>query len=184
MRANTMVNELNQEDTFNYFLICKICIDEECCAEPYFTFCARNEIDKIKEKIKDFPEIFHDFLEVDTIMYNGEVYEWYGIKKVNGRCIFLKNRRICMIQDVKPLHCRCYPLVWEYDLTHNKLLICLDTHPDCALVPLISKDKQWLIRMKEIIVNEVQQMPMIDRIAYSSLDCDDTLQLIDTIDLL
>ncbi len=178
-----MEHNTDFKEHFNYFSVCETCEDDECCSDPYFTFIARNEIDKVRQKVKEFAKIYHNFLDVDFITYKNKEYEWYGIKKVRGRCIFLKRRRICMIHEVKPLHCRCFPLVWGYEEEGNKLFIYIDTHPACALVPVLSSNQEWIDAMKQTIIREVQKMPIIDRIAYNSLEGDDSLQLIDVIDL-
>ncbi len=168
-------------DEFRYFDVCETCSDEECCADPYFTFCARNELDKIQAKVKEFADRYQDFLEIDTLEYEDEEYEWYGIKKIDGRCIFLQGKRMCMIHEVKPLHCRCYPLVWGYEPEGNKLLIYIDTNPDCALVPILAQNEQWIEDMKRRIETEVKAMSIVDRVAYNLLESDDTLKLIDII---
>ncbi|NVM28480.1 MAG: YkgJ family cysteine cluster protein [Candidatus Helarchaeota archaeon] len=178
-----MVGNSKPEDEFNYFSVCESCTDEECCADPYFTFCARNEIEKIREKIKNFPDRFRDFLDADTVKFHGKDHEYYGFKKVNGRCIFLKGKRRCLIQDVKPLHCRAYPLVWGYEEEGNKLFIYFDEDSKCPLTDILYKNKAWIQTMKKIIVTEVQQMPKVDLVAFASLESDDTLRMIDVIDL-
>ena len=178
-----MKKEKQESDAFNYFSICEKCPDEECCTTPYFTFIARNEIEKIQEKIRDFPKKYQNFLEADVISYQNAEHQWYGIKKVKDRCIFLEGRRTCLIHEVKPLHCKCYPLVWGYEEEGNKLFIYIDAHPACNLVPILSKNNEWIETMKKYIVMEVQKMSIIDRIAYNSLESDDTLRMIDVIDL-
>ena len=178
-----MSNNSKLTDNFTYFPVCKDCTDEECCAAPYFSFCARNEIDKIKEKVKDFPQRFHDFLDVDTITFQGKEYEYYGFRKINGRCIFLNGRRLCLIHDVKPLHCRAYPLVWSYEEEGNKLFLYIDEEPNCLLTKILSKNEDWIKTMKKVIITEVQQMSKVDLVAFASLESDDTLRMIDVLDL-
>ena len=178
MGANSQQNR-----DFNYFTICNKCHDDECCADPYLTFCARNEIQKIKDAIKVFPQKFQNFLDTYLISHNGAEHEWYGLRKVKGKCIFLKLPRLCLIHDAKPLHCRCFPLVWGYEEETNTLLIYIDTNPSCGLVPILSKDTQWIENMKKTIVTEVQKMEIIDRVAYEALEGDESLKLIDRIPL-
>jgi Fe-S-cluster containining protein len=168
---------------FNYLNVCKTCMDEQCCADPYFTFCARNEILQIDKFLKEFPNNFQNYLTIIPIIYNNKKYNYYGIKKINGICIFLKERRTCLIHEVKPLHCRAWPLIWAYKEEENKIDIFLDTDPSCRLSKILSKDTQWIEKTKQMIVSEVAKMPKVDLIAFSALDADDTLQLIDTIDL-
>ncbi len=175
-----MIKNSKSQDNFNYLEICKNCSDEDCCADPYFTFCAKNEIEKIKEKIKNFPKKFRYFLDENTCLYKHEEFQYYGIKKIRGRCIFLEDHRVCLIHDVKPLHCRCWPLIWSYEETEDKLIIYMD---QCPLTPLLSTNVQWIENMKKIIVLEVQQMSKFDRFAFSALESDDTLQMIDIVDL-
>ena len=175
-----MPDNIKRKDTFNYYQVCLSCTDEECCSDPYFTFCARNELDKIEEKIKGFPKKFHYFLDINTLLYKKEEYQYYGIRKIRGKCIFLKDLRSCLIHNVKPLHCRCWPLIWNYEATENKLIIYMD---DCPLTPILSKNKQWIEDMKQTIISEVLEMSKLDRIAISSLECEDTMQKIDIIDL-
>jgi len=175
-----MLKNLKPKDTFNYYQICLNCTDEGCCSDPYFTFCARNEIDKIKNSIKEFPKKFQYFLDVNKLSYKTGEYQYYGIRRVRGKCIFLKDPRICLIHDVKPLHCRCWPLIWNYEETENKLIIYLD---ECPLTPILSTNMQWLEDMKQTIISEVKEMSKLDRIAFSSLECEDTMQIIDIIHL-
>jgi predicted amino acid-binding ACT domain protein len=54
---------------------------------------------------------------------------------------------------------------------------------DCPLTPILSKNKQWIEDMKQTIISEVLEMSKLDRIAFSSLECEDTMQKIDIIDL-
>ena len=175
-----MTNNTKTPDNFNYFEICKNCVDEDCCADPWFTFCAKNEIEKIKDKIKDFPKKFQYFLEENMRLYKNEEIRYCGIRKIRGKCIFMKDHHICLIHDVKPLHCRCFPLLWSYEETEDKLIIYMD---ECPLSPILSKDKKWIENMKKIIVQEVQQMSKVDRFAFSALESAITLQMIDIIDL-
>ncbi|HUX99057.1 MAG TPA: YkgJ family cysteine cluster protein [Candidatus Deferrimicrobium sp.] len=170
-------------NVYDYFNVCKTCTDEQCCADPYFTFCARNEIIKINTFLKSFPKSFQKYLNSTSIIYNNKKYNYYGIKKIKGVCIFLKDRRICLIHEVKPLHCRAWPLIWSYNEGENKIYIFIDADPNCHLSNILSKDTQWIEKTKQMIVSEVQQMPKVDLIAFSELDADDTLLLIDTIDL-
>jgi len=178
-----MVDKSKLDNDFNYFLVCEDCQDEQCCADPYITFCASNEIEKIKEKVRDFPKKFQNFLDLDTIMYKNEKYQYHSFKKNKGKCIFLKNRRVCLIHNEKPLHCRCFPLVWSYEEEGNKLFIYIDEDPSCPLSNTLSKDTQWINNMKKIITAEVQQMSKWDRIAFASLETDATIRLIDVISL-
>ena len=175
-----MINNSELQDNFNYFEICKKCTDEDCCADPYFTFCAKNEIDKIREKIKNFPKNFRYFLDENMRLYKNEKLQYYGIKKIRGKCIFLKDHHICLIHDVKPLHCWCWPLIWSYLETEDKLIIYMD---QCPLTSILLKNKQWIENMKKIIIQEVQQMSKFDRFAFSALEGDDTLEMLDIIDL-
>ncbi|NVM56437.1 MAG: YkgJ family cysteine cluster protein [Candidatus Helarchaeota archaeon] len=178
-----MAKRSQHDHDFDYYFICENCTDEFCCADPYFTFCARNEIDKIKERVKDFPQKFHDFLDIDTTTFQGREYEYYGFRKINGRCIFLKGRRLCLIHDVKPLHCRTYPLVWSYEEEGNKLFLYIDEDLNCLLTKILSKNEDWIKTMKKVIITEVQQMAKVDLVAFASLESDDTLRMIDIHDL-
>ena len=178
-----MTQNSKPSDEFNYFLVCETCIDSECCAEPYFTFCARNEIDKIKDYIKEFPPKFQNFLDIDTITYNNKRYKYYGFNKIDTKCIFLEGKRKCLIHEVKPLHCRCWPLVWSWEEEGNKLFIYIDENHGCSLTEILSKNSEWIKLMKEIIISEVQKMSKVNRFAFASLDTDDTLRMIDIIDL-
>ncbi len=180
-----MIDKSKLVDTFNYFNVCGTCTDEECCADPYFIFCARNEIEKIKDFIKDFPPKFQNFLDIDTITYSNKQYEYYGFKKTaTKKCIFLEGKRECMIHEVKPLHCRCWPLVWSWEGKEvNKVFIYIDEDPICPLSEILSENSNWIATMKKIIIVEVQAMSKVDRFAFASLDTDDTLRMIDVIDL-
>ncbi|MHA1265964.1 MAG: YkgJ family cysteine cluster protein [Candidatus Helarchaeota archaeon] len=169
---------------FDYYAICKECTDLECCAEPYFVFVARNEIPRIEAFLKEFPKLFWKFVEVDYISYQGAEYEYYGIKKVNTKCFFLQGTRTCLIHPVKPLHCRCWPLVWAWKEETNQIEIYMDKDPSCRLTQILSHNKSWIEYMKRTIRKEVRQMPKIDRYVFTWLETDDTLQLIDVLDLL
>lgn len=178
-----MTQNSKPSDEFNYFSVCETCTDSECCAEPYFTFCARNEIDKIKDYIKEFPPKLQNFLDIDTITYNNKRYKYYGFNKIDTKCIFLEGKRKCLIHEVKPLHCRCWPLVWSWEEEGNKLFIYIDENHGCSLTEILSKNSEWIKLMKEIIISEVQKMPKVDRFAFASLDTDDTIRMIEIIDL-
>ena len=178
-----MTQNSKPKDTFKYFSICETCTDSECCADPYFTFCARNEIEKIKDYVKEFPQKFQNFVDIDTINYNNKPYDYYGFNKIEGKCIFLEGKRKCMIHEVKPLHCRCWPLVWSWEEEGNKLFIYIDQDYGCSLTKILAKNPDWIETMKKIIVTEVLAMSKVDRFAFASLDTDDTLRLIDVIGL-
>lgn len=166
-------------DDFNYLCVCERCIDEECCADPYFTFCARNEIPAIQEFVKDLPKRYHNFLETNTINIGGQQYEYLGIRKLGGKCIFLKGRRRCLIHEVKPLQCRCWPLVWEWNAESNNLLIYIDEDPSCLLTTILKKNSEWLSRMKQFIADQVLKMTAEDRLAFSALPGDTSLRFLE-----
>ncbi len=171
-----------KEISYNYFLVCKSCTDEECCADPCFIFCASNEIQKIEQKIKEFSKEFQEFLSVDTIRYKNKTHLWYGLKKINGKCIFLKGRT-CLIHEVKPLQCRAYPLIWGWEEEGNKLIIYADENSGCLLAPILLKDKNWVETMKKVIFEEVQEMSIADRFAFQSLESTGSPRMIDILNL-
>jgi len=43
-------------------------LDEKYYLDPYFTFFAHNELDKIQRTIKTIGEFYQNFLEIDTLM--------------------------------------------------------------------------------------------------------------------
>ena len=171
------------EDTFPYLEVCENCTDEFCCAAPFFFFCAKNEVAKIEEIALKLPRKFHKFLEPESITYENQEYEFYGLKQVGGKCIFLKNPRLCRIHEHKPLQCRAWPLVWGFEEEGNKLIIYIDEDPNCPLVAILLQNREWIENMKKIIVAEVSQMDLADRFAFTSLEGTSTQRVIDEIHL-
>jgi len=116
-------------DTFNYFSVCEACTDSECCAEPYFTFCARNEIQKIKDFIKDFPQKFQNFLDIDTITYNNKQYKYYGFNKNEKFIIFIDIEDLetsgkihALIQELMPKESLGIRTLLEYCTVNQEIL--------------------------------------------------------------
>ncbi|NHI91337.1 MAG: hypothetical protein EAX96_02465 [Candidatus Lokiarchaeota archaeon] len=159
--------------SFDYFKICKECDDEECCKEPYYAFLSKIEILKIKEYLlaNKFEKKFQNFISKGNFTYNDEKTEVFSIKKDKGKCIFLKDNRFCMIQNVKPLDCRQWPLTFDYLEKEDKLIIYRGV---CPLSDVL--DENWIKSMIEIIKKEVKNWPLQDLAAYTSYDRDDTLR--------
>ena len=159
-------------ETYNYFLTCEKCDDDECCKEPYYAFASKIEIQRIKDYIKKekFPKKFTNFLNREKFIYKNKENEVLAIRKIDGSCIFLKDNRFCMIQKVKPLDCRQWPLTFDYIEKEDKLIIYKGV---CPLSDILKE--QWIESMVNIIETELQSWPLEDLAAYSSYDRDDTL---------
>ena len=160
-------------ESFDYFKTCEKCDDDECCKEPYYAFVSKGEIQRIKDYIKKekFPEKFNDFLTKETFRYKNKDVEVFAIKKINGPCIFLKDNRFCLIQKVKSLDCRQWPLTFDYLENEDKLIIFKGV---CPLSDVL-KDG-WVEFMVETIKSELKTWPLEDLAAYSSYDRDDSLR--------
>lgn len=160
---------------FDYFKVCNVCTDEECCKEPYYAFMSKGEVQKIKDYLKkeNFDKKYFEFITEENFQYKNKNYKVLSIKKINGPCIFLENNRFCMIQDVKPLDCREWPLTFDYDEYHNELTIYKGF---CPLSEVL--DDYWIKDMIKKIKKELKKWPLEDLAAYSSYDRDDTLQSI------
>ena len=160
-------------EPFDYYSICEKCDDEECCKEPYYAFVSKGEIKKIKDYIKKkkFPSEFSDFLDVEKFTFKNKEYEVFAIKKIEGPCIFLKNNRFCMIQSVKSLDCRQWPLTFDYIEEEDKLIIYKGV---CPLSEVLQED--WIEFMVETIKSELKTWPLEDLAAYSSYARDDSLK--------
>ncbi|MHA1798533.1 MAG: YkgJ family cysteine cluster protein [Candidatus Helarchaeota archaeon] len=158
---------------FDYYAVCKKCKDEGCCKEPYYAFSSKIEIEKIKtymSKMK-FPKEFKNFITKEKFIHHDKETEVFSIKKINGSCIFLTDNRFCMIQDVKPLDCRQWPLTFDYIENEDKLVIF---EGDCPLTNVLKKS--WINSTIETIKNELKSWPLEDLAAYSSYDRDDSLK--------
>jgi len=158
---------------FDYFKVCNECTDEYCCKEPYYAFMSKGEVQRIKDYLKkeNFPKKFSEFIAEEDFEYKNEDYKVLAIRKINGPCIFLKDKRYCMIQDVKPLDCREWPLTFDYDEKKDELTIYKG---ECPLSDVL--DEEWVNDMVERIRRETAQWPIEDLAAYSSYDRDDTLK--------
>ena len=136
---------------FDYFKICKECTDEECCKEPYYAFLSKGEVQKIKDFLKKekFAKKYFDFITEEDFEYKNKDYKVLSIKKINGPCLFLKDERFCMIQEVKPLDCREWPLTFDYDEKNDELTIYKGV---CPLSDALGQD--WVEDMIERIRKE------------------------------
>ncbi|MFX1453402.1 MAG: YkgJ family cysteine cluster protein [Promethearchaeota archaeon] len=164
-------------EEFDFFKICEKCKDEECCREPYYAFIAENEIKRISNKIKELNleigDKSEDFIDIEVVYYNNEPLHFKVIKKINEKCVFLKNRRFCLINEVKPFDCKIWPLTYDYFPKENKLVIYLG---DCPLTKKIPKS--WINSTIEEIKKELKKRTKEELISYSILERDDTLKII------
>ncbi|MFX0135068.1 MAG: YkgJ family cysteine cluster protein, partial [Candidatus Hodarchaeota archaeon] len=126
-------------EDFDFFKICKNCKDEECCREPYYAFIAENEIERIRNKIKELnlkiSDNSEDFIDIEVVYYKNKPLKFKVIKKINENCVFLENRRFCQINDVKPFDCKIWPLTYDYFPKENKLVIYLGECPLTKKMP-------------------------------------------------
>ncbi len=164
-------------EKFDFFKTCKKCKDEECCREPYYAFVAENEIERIRNKIKELKlkisDKSEDFIDIEVVYYEDEPLKFKVIKKINKDCIFLENRRYCRINEVKPFDCKIWPLTYDYFPKENKLVIYLG---DCPLTKKMPKS--WIESTIEEIKKELKKRTKEELISYSILDRDETLKII------
>jgi len=84
------------------------------------------------------------FLQIKSVRApNGHRY--YIIRDVDGKCAFLDADGKCIIEEIKPLDCRCYPLkaVYKYK---RQITVFLDMSPEQAkkeAQPLLFQDLDW-----------------------------------------
>ena len=170
-------SRLRIKPNFDFFKICKECKDEECCSEPYYAFIAKNEIEQIQNKIKElnlkFLKNSNDFIDFETVNYKNQPLSFRTIRKQNNNCIFLKDRKICLIHEVKPFDCKIWPLTYDYLPEENKLVIYLGVCPLTDKVP-----KSWIESTIEQMKKELKKRDIEELISYSLLDRDENLKII------
>lgn len=164
-------------EEIDFFKICKSCTDEECCSEPYYIFIAKNEIERIRNKIQelDFKLLQNpdNFFDLEVVYYKNKPFTFRSIKKINNKCAFLKNKRICLIHEVKPFDCRIWPLTYDFLLEENKLIIFLGMCPLTDQIP-----NSWIESTIEQMKKELKKRDMKELIAYSVLGKDENLRII------
>jgi len=89
-----------------------------CCIEPIYVTKEEETLIKERTGINDFT-------------YNNL------LKKTESKtCVFLKDG-LCTIQDIKPLDCKAYPIVFWSDAGHSRMSYFLDL--DCPMALELSK---------------------------------------------
>ena len=152
-------------DFINY---CRKCENSVCCSKPFYAFATETERDNIRAYLKA-----NNFVENNDEIYQKRVHNgitYYVINKKNdGKCLFLKEDKSCLIQPVKPLDCQLWPITFDYKPKTNELIIYLG---NCVAVKEMKKLKvleQWVNEYKAILLNNVIKYKKDDLIAYSSL---------------
>ncbi|MHA1615770.1 MAG: YkgJ family cysteine cluster protein [Candidatus Njordarchaeales archaeon] len=67
-----------------------------------------------------------------SIYYDGE---YWRLKNVNNRCVFLTDEGLCEIYDNRPLGCQAYPIVMGF------FSECVPDDEVCPYVDLLSKEE-------------------------------------------
>lgn len=103
----------------NWKEICGKCERQSlcCCIEP--VYITKNEEKRIQERTD-----INNFTENNLL------------KKKRKTCVFLKNK-LCTINDIKPLDCRAYPVVFWSDAGRGRVSHFLDL--DCPMIMNLSK---------------------------------------------
>ncbi|MDD3263949.1 MAG: YkgJ family cysteine cluster protein [Candidatus Nanoarchaeia archaeon] len=143
---------------------CLNCREEFHCCINGFTFVGINDAKKIKKFINKDYDFFLDFsklpkqtlklLKNDDPSLEGTLRysllkddKILRIKKRDGKCIFLKDRK-CEIYEVRPKICRIYPY-WCIKLINGKIMVIEhDSEPTCEICNLddITKDEEVKIK--------------------------------------
>lgn len=168
--------------SIDFFRTCKICNDEECCKDPYYAFCGRHEIKKIKKFLNDSKKTrkLQNWLESENTTIMGTDYEFFSIKRIDGTCIFLEGERLCQIHPVKPLDCRTWPLTWDYIEEKNRLLIYIG---ECPLKEPLLRNPGVVESIKRKIISEVQDFTPEERAVYTSFEKNETLETFEEISI-
>ena len=83
----------------NFLEECKRCGHKCCQRNPLFFL---SDVERIKEL---FDGLEFEEVEEDYYILKNEVF---------GSCFFLKEG-ICVLQDIKPINCRAYPLMYKFN---------------------------------------------------------------------
>ncbi len=83
------------------------------------------------------------------------------LRKENKKCIFLK-KGFCGIQEIKPLDCRAWPVVFWTDAGHGKISYFLDL--DCPVAMKLSNED--IDQMKKRIESELKDWSKEDLRRY------------------
>lgn len=81
--------------------------------------------------------------------------------KKRKTCIFLKDK-LCTINDIKPLDCRAYPLVFWSDAGHGRISHFLDL--DCPMAMNLSKKD--IVEIRKMIELETKNWLKKDLYKY------------------
>jgi len=86
-------------ESFDYFKVCKDC--NTFCCQKFNAFLAESEIQRIKNKLRELDLKFDDdkmnFFEFKSKSCKNQQIKIRFLKKINGKCVFLINNKICLI---------------------------------------------------------------------------------------
>ncbi len=155
-------------ESFDYFKVCKDCTI--FCCQQFYAFLAEHEIEQIQSKLNiitpELKDIKKEFFESKKIDGEKESMNARILKKIDGKCIFLKDDKICLIHDVKPFDCKIWPLTFDYFPEKNKLVIYLGSCPLTNELP-----NSWIESTIQQIKKELKKWNKKELTSYSLL-CD------------
>jgi len=151
-------------ESFDYFKVCKDC--NTFCCQKFNAFLAKNEIQRIRNKLKELDLKFKDnkanFFEFKSKNFKNQTIKIRFLKKINGKCLFLKNNKICLIHEVKPFDCKLWPLTFDYFVEENTLIIYLGMCPLTNELP-----NSWIESTIQKIEEELKKWDKNELLSYS-----------------
>lgn len=167
----------------SFYNYCKKCKHSDCCSVPFFAFVSNIEKEKILKYLKSIKSSIKDevlFENFKVAGLNGE--HFYKIsKKNNGKCIFLRNNKSCLIQKIKPLDCILWPLTFDYMQKTKEIIIYIG---NCFSINEMKRMKilnNWIQDQKSLLLSRIKEYTKSELIAYTSLYGAPNLRVLESI---
>jgi hypothetical protein len=167
----------------SFYAYCKKCKHSDCCSVPFFAFVSNFEKEKIIKYLKSIKNAMKDeklFEKFKVEGLNGEYF--YKIsKKNNGKCIFLRDNKSCLIQNVKPLDCILWPLTFDYMQKTKEIIIYIG---NCFSITEMKRMKilnNWIQDQKKLLLSRIKEYSTSELIAYTSLYGAPNLRVLESI---
>ncbi|MBN2127694.1 MAG: YkgJ family cysteine cluster protein [Candidatus Diapherotrites archaeon] len=119
----------------NWLTTCVNC-NVKCCCRGFDAILSNKEIKAIKAKG------YRNFARNNVL------------KKVKGKCVF-SDKGKCLIQEIKPLSCKIYPVIFDYfpTLKKDKFIFYMDLScPQALNIP-----KEWIEEQKTMALKELRK---------------------------
>jgi Fe-S-cluster containining protein len=133
-----------------------------CCIEPVVPV-TDSDVARISKELSVPPQKFIRFYTMDEMDFNEDSEFWVnfpegkmamGLKKRNERCIFLSDTISCKVYEARPMTCRTFPYMIDFDengdpesVKKNKIVDCKSSRK--GLSPLDQPVSNVRIEMNE-----------------------------------